>query len=179
MKIALLVVENRDTVLLDYAKTLLKFAITNKIYLFKFWEGKRKPIWFMRREMIRQAMENPGITHVLFIDTDVIPPDDFLEKLLAHEKDIVSGVYFDTQGLPCSIKRNNYFKGEGLCEVDVFSMGLSLLTRKVCEEIIYPDPSPNNKIDADTEFCKLAQEKGYTIYQDFDLRGKHLLLNIN
>jgi hypothetical protein len=33
----------------------------------------------------------PGATHVFFIDKDVLPPVDAIERLLAHDKDIVVG----------------------------------------------------------------------------------------
>lgn len=33
----------------------------------------------------------PGVTHVFFIDKDVIPPVDAIERLLAHDKDVIVG----------------------------------------------------------------------------------------
>ena len=177
MKIALLIVENREQILLKYAQFLLKLAFSNKVFLFQFCHlPKRKAIWYMRREMIKETLKNKEVTHILQIDTDVIPPNDFLERLIAHDKDIVSGVYHGLRGEPCSVKDGKVYQGEGLEEVDTFSMGLSLMSRKVLEEIEYPEPNPTSKIDGDSEFCKLAREKGYTIYQDFSLRGSHLLL---
>lgn len=175
MKVILLVVENREMILTEYARFLFGLAWNRKVESAIFYRGQRKPIWFMRRALIQRALKT-DCTHILFVDTDVIPEDDFIDKLSAHNKDIVSGVYYGLNQDPCSRKDGEVFKGEGLCEVDTFAMGLSLLSRKVCEEIIYPEPLPSNKIDADVEFCKLAKEKGYQIYQDFTIRGTHLLL---
>jgi len=45
-----------------------------------------------RNMMIQAAIDNE-CTHILFLDDDVIPPSDILKKLLAHDKDVVSGLY--------------------------------------------------------------------------------------
>lgn len=175
----MLIVENRDYILTQYAKFLLHLFAQNKIAVFQFWNHpQRKPIWYTRRKMIEEALAKPEITHVLFVDTDVVPPLDFLDRLIAHDKDMVSGVYYDCQQRACSRKDGKVFDGEGLEEVDTFAMGLSLISRKVLEDVKYPDPEPSNKTDADDTFCKHAREKGYTIYQDFSLRAPHLLLGI-
>ena len=68
-----------------------------------------------------------------------------------------------------------YFRGKGLCDVDVFSMGLTLVAREVFEKVPYPSPNPVWKTDADIEFCKLAREAGFALKQDFSVEWKHLL----
>lgn len=45
-----------------------------------------------RNLIIEQALVN-DCTHVFFLDDDVLAPNDAVEKLLAHDKDIVSGLY--------------------------------------------------------------------------------------
>lgn len=47
-----------------------------------------------RNKILNYAAER-GYDYVLMMDTDVIPPVDIIERLLAHEKDIVSGIYFN------------------------------------------------------------------------------------
>jgi hypothetical protein len=45
-----------------------------------------------RNTIIWKILENlPGVTHVFFIDKDVVPSVDAIERLLAHDKDIVVG----------------------------------------------------------------------------------------
>jgi len=175
IKIVLCVVENRETILIEYAKWLVKMALSNKIYGILFKEGKRKAIWSERRRLIDRALKS-DCTHVLFVDTDVIPPDDFLEKLVYTDCDMVSGIYYDVAGNPCSRKNGDYYNGKILEDVDVCSMGLSLIKREVLEKVPYPEPDPVDKIDADAEFCKAVKEAGFTLKQDFELRGHHLLL---
>lgn len=45
-----------------------------------------------RNVMIQAAIDNE-CTHILFLDDDVIPPPDTLKRLLAHDVDVVSGLY--------------------------------------------------------------------------------------
>lgn len=37
--------------------------------------------------------EGHGITHLMFVDGDTVPPDGALDRLLVADKDIISGVY--------------------------------------------------------------------------------------
>lgn len=171
-KIVLLVVENRDTVLMEYFKYVLQ--LQSKLYGIIFWEGKRKPIWFMRRELIKRALSK-DCTHVLFLDTDVIPQSNFLERLLFIDADMVSGVYYHGDGTPVSRKDGKPYNGTKLEKVDTCSMGASLIKREVLEKVEYPEPD-NVTIDADIEFCRQIREAGFSILQDFENKCYHLQL---
>jgi hypothetical protein len=47
-----------------------------------------------RNHLVRVAFEtNPDVTHLMWIDSDVVPPPDTLERLLGHDKQIVGGIY--------------------------------------------------------------------------------------
>ena len=179
-KVLLLVVEWRDDIRTQYAKCLVGLAWNRVVQGIKFYEGQRKAIWKTRQLMIEDVLQNENFkdfTHILFLDTDVIPQPDFLEKLLAHDKDVVSGYYCDTTGLPCNRLRGTPFYAEsGLHEVDVLSMGYSLWKREVLEKVKYPE-APNGKLDADMEFCQLVKDAGYQLWTDFNLRGTHLLIS--
>ena len=39
------------------------------------------------------ALKNSAVTHLYFMDSDVVPPNGALEKLLAHDLPIVAGIY--------------------------------------------------------------------------------------
>ena len=164
--IVLLVVESRPKIWTEYVKWLVK----QKNIL--FWEEDKAPIWYMRRKLIERALET-DCSHVLFVDTDVVPPKDFIKKLLAHNKDIVSGAYHLFTGTPCSRKNGEFYQGEGLEEVDMCSIGASLIKREVLEKIEYPEPD-DHTMDADYEFCKKAKKQGFKVYQDFDLNCLHI-----
>lgn len=174
MKPILLVVENREKIFIEYAKWFMHAFALKELGAIFFWGGKRKPIWYMRRELIKKALSVKECTHILFVDTDVIPSPGFVDKLLAHNCDMVSGVYFHDDGTPVSRKDNKPYEGKGLEEVDMCAMGASLIKREVLEKVEYPEPD-NITIDADIEFCRLVKEAGFTVKQDFDIRLPHLL----
>lgn len=181
-KVMLMVVENRPEISLEYSKMLVELAWQKKCNIL-FWRGQRQAIWWTRKRMIENFLSTEqwkDYTHILFLDTDVIPKDpDWLERLILHDKDLVSGYYCDVDGKACSFSQGQKGRiGEGLEEVEYFSMGFSLIKREVLEKVEYPEPTPICKLDADSEFCWKAKLKGYKIYQDFGLRGHHLLRNI-
>lgn len=41
-----------------------------------------------------QVAFQKGYDYIMWLDDDMIVPDDIIERLLAHNKDIVSGIYF-------------------------------------------------------------------------------------
>jgi GT2 family glycosyltransferase len=163
-------------VFIEYFKWVLGQFGAGNLYSVFFWGGKRKPIWYMRNELIKKAMAVKDCTHILFIDTDVIPQDGFMEKMKEYAKtaDIVSGVYYHMDGTPNSRKAEFPYQGKGLEEVDMCAMGASLISRSVCEKVAYPEPN-NVTIDADIEFCRKIKQAGFKVQQDFDLKCVHLL----
>jgi len=46
------------------------------------------------RNRILDYAVNKSYDYILMMDCDVIPPTDIIDKLLSHEKDIVSGLYY-------------------------------------------------------------------------------------
>lgn len=45
-----------------------------------------------RNVIVEALLQGPLNTHVFFLDADTVPPDDAIDRLLAHDKDIVAGV---------------------------------------------------------------------------------------
>ena len=62
-----------------------------------------QPVDNARNEIVKAFLES-DCTHLLFIDSDTIPPLDALKRLLAHDKPIISAitpiVEIDEQGNP-------------------------------------------------------------------------------
>lgn len=178
-KVALLIVENRETILFQYMKYVIFLLTQGKVKIVHYSHLlQRKQIWYMRQQMIKRALAETDCTHVLFIDTDVVPQNDIVEKLLVHDKPVVSGFYCDQQGTPAIRKDGRPYIGKELEEVDVCSMGLSLWKREVLEKVEYTMPDPPHKLDGDTEFCGAVKAAGFPIFADFSLRAAHLLLKV-
>lgn len=174
-KVCLLVVEDRDYILQEYMWQVIELMSRGKVARVFRYKGNHKPIWHIRDELIKKALET-DCTHILFIDTDVLIPDNFVKTLLSHKKDIVAGTYYDLDRKPMVYKDLKRYQGKGLEEVDLCCIGASLIERKVLEKVSYSRPQNNKAIDGDVDFCVKVKEAGFKIYQDFDLKCDHIKL---
>ena|SRR3989338_8507381 len=150
------------------------------------------------RNILRDIALNENYDYFLSLEQDVIPPNDVIEKLLRHKKDIVSGVYFGqyTRGNqkrllpmlwvakkddPTKIRyvpvALNYVNSGDLFKVDLSGLGCILISRKVLENINFKYNSGLKKQFDDISFCIDARNKGFEIYADTSVKCKHLILN--
>ena len=137
--------------------------------------------------------------YIMWIDSDIIFTPQHFQKLLTHQKDIVSGIYLMSDGkqfATCKewdeeyFRRNGHFKfmtindiqaDTGLIEVSYTGMGFMLVKKGVFESIEYPWFSPIEKkigdmVDftmEDVSFCLKAKEKGFKIFIYPNLRVGH------
>jgi GT2 family glycosyltransferase len=129
-------------------------------------------------------------THLFFLDSDVIPPLHALEKLIAADKDVVTGFYPSMRIDPNKkqFKILNVFsygvdergkhglipivkaEGDGLIKVDRAGGGCLFIAREVLEKIGAPyfkfqyDDEGLLKYGEDIDFCKKAADAGYQLY---------------
>ena len=99
-------------------------------------------------------VDNSSDEYIFFLDSDVLPPADTLEKLMAHKKDVVTGLYFqrnppfyphiykksEAPGLYDSMtfydeRKNEKGERQFLIEVDSAGMGCALIKREVFDKI--------------------------------------------
>lgn len=121
--------------------------------------------------------------YVLFLDSDMRFPPDLLERLIAHDKDIVACNYA-TRRLPVRTVAFSDFSTaeciysddrEGLEEVDAIGMGAMLVKTEVFKKLPRPWfniswlPSGGIWVGEDIYFCKLAQAHGFKVWVDHDL----------
>lgn len=138
-----------------------------------------------QREFFRKFALEKDFTHLLFIGADTIPPLDVLPRFLAHNTDVVGGIYYGrrlaSNGNPYTAvawkhrtdgfnTRENLEKLSGLVEVDGMGMDCVLFTRKALESFSYLDWVVN---DDDYPAYDILKEKGFTVYLDTDLVCKH------
>lgn len=99
-----------------------------------------------REKLVRDSLGTiPDITHVMFLDTDVIPPVDCIPALLAHKKPVVAGIYYNSllTGLSAWIGEralttadiNIIPKEKPLLEVDRVGMGCCLIEADVFKKL--------------------------------------------
>ncbi len=142
-----------------------------------------------RNIIIRQALEN-NFTHILFLDDDNIPPQDVISRLLAHDVDMVTGLYLH-HGYPHKpILFNNTLPDgsalyhplvpneHGLIKIENCGLGCVLIKIEVFRKVEAPwvalgQLDPENWCD-DFYFFRKAQEAGFNLYCDLTVKVGHL-----
>lgn len=135
-----------------------------------------------RQKLVMMAIKQ-GADYILFLDSDMRFPSYLLERMLAHDKDIVACNYA-TRRLPvktvafsdfAELKCIYSLDKNGLEEVDAIGMGAMLIKTEIFKKLPLPWfsisylPSGNMYIGEDIYFCKLAQANGMKVYVDHDL----------
>ena len=179
----LLVDNSEDDSYLKKLKSLGLSAIKGS-----WFEGAKERIVSSRNLLREKALEG-NYDYLLSLEQDVIPPKDVIEKLLSHEEDIVSALYFMpnnsslTPMLAIKEKEQQYGylqfnyadKHNNTLKVNYGGVGCILISRKVLEKIKFrTDEKPGFD---DWWFCKDAEREGFKIYADLSIKCKHLLKN--
>ena len=138
-------------------------------------------VYDARNEICLQAI-NEGFDEVLFIDSDMIFPDDAYEKLEALDSDIATGVYYGRAGrhIPIVytkvIPRSESKGAEAVYKVEIPSgtftvegcgMGMCLIRTEVIKELCKAHNNapfePFLGLGEDLAFCYRATQSGYKI----------------
>jgi hypothetical protein len=133
-----------------------------------------------------------GFDYLFAVDYDVSFPSDTLERLLSHDKDVVSGIYRqrnpDRQILEIFEEndRDGYshiewekIRDRGLVQIGACGFGCVLVKKQVMADIGYPQfvyksaVDHNNTFSEDLYFAKKAKEKGFRIYADTTILCDH------
>jgi GT2 family glycosyltransferase len=97
----ILIVDNsRDNVCFEELKKV------EGITILKDETDAEKNIWRLissRNKIIKYALDN-DYSHILMMDSDVIPPKNIISELLGCNKEIVSGLYFNYFGVGVDVK---------------------------------------------------------------------------
>lgn len=128
--------------------------------------------------------------YLFSVDHDITFPPDTLKKLLAHDQDLVSGVYrqrlepqqleiYEPWGGRMSAE-DLYSKNWRLIGIGGCGFGCVLVKKEVLEGVGYPQfeyhPALDhgNTISEDTDFCKKAIVKGFKLWCDPSVRCGHI-----
>lgn len=124
-------------------------------------------------ELVAHAIES-GADALMFFDSDQEFPDDTIERLAAHNKDIVGCAYRRRQP-PFPLMPDSDGTETGLKEVDWLPSGVMLVKTKVFKEIAFPwfpnlyGKKPEDFIGSDLSFCRKAKFAGFNIFCDYTL----------
>lgn len=146
-----------------------------------------------RNTLIDKFLKNPS-DYLFFVDSDMIIPQDAIERLMSHDKDMVSGIYFgrsqagETHAM-ASIKENNEYRRissfpKGLIDVDSVGLGCCLIKKQTIEKIselhknkpLFRNKffSRNEFVGEDFYFCELLKDAGFNIFVDPSVQCGHI-----
>jgi hypothetical protein len=144
-----------------------------------------------RSTFVHNALKNPNVTHLYFMDYDVVPPNGTLRRLVEYDVPIVAGIYpMQTDELVWSFKcgsswfpKHRALLADGLLEVDCVGGSTLLVKREVfeklkapCFKIEYKEVTDEGRCydeGEDEYFSRLVKEAGYKIMVDPTIQCKH------
>jgi hypothetical protein len=133
------------------------------------------------RNTLAETSIGLGATHILWLDNDMVFPEDMIERLYQHGKPIVGGGYSQRKepAKPVASKNGVWVYTEedstGLEEVDFVGMGCMLVEAAVYEHLPKPwhnlgwSPEKGAVIGEDVYFCRKARGIGASVFLDHDL----------
>lgn len=141
-----------------------------------------------RNVLVRDMLSNPECEWMLFVDDDQVFSDDLLTRLLAHNLDIVGGLYLrrdppfsaiayeavtdEGQFVPLNLTEHPQ---EGVVSVKAAGTGAMLIRRRVFETMADPWFVRSDKGTEDMLFCLKARlEHQFAVYVDLGARAGHL-----
>lgn len=176
--------------------------------IFAYHLGRRMPAYdfsialrtkseqFRARNAIVEAARQANADWLLMLDDDMIinplretlaasQDYSFLERLLAHDKDICGALYFQRMGecapvLMAKVGANGYrflrddeIAGE-LQRVDVAGGGCLLIKMRVFDRLKPPYFAPEHKYGTDIQLCRAAAEAGLEVWADTSIELGHV-----
>jgi GT2 family glycosyltransferase len=142
-----------------------------------------------RNLMIKEALKN-DCTHVLFIDDDTVFPPDMLIKLLAHDKDVITGLYlmrnfphqpiiFDRSDDLGRCSHRYLYEGDtGLVPIVNCGLGCCLIKIEVFKTMPEPwitlgEAEPDHWCD-DISFFNRVRKHGFKLFCDLTVLVGHM-----
>jgi len=177
---------------------------TNKKLL--TWVGMKTHLYVTqaRNELAAEAIKawkDEKVTHVWWVDDDMMLPKGCLEKLLSHDKPVVSGLYYGRDLRPIAyeldpfrIMEREEVQPSGLQEVDGTGFGCVLMQVDVLNAMVmnygpclFQTPvrrdegkKSTGEVGEDVFFCELLKDMGVPVYVDCDLVVPHIgMMGIN
>lgn len=148
------------------------------------------PVDLSRNNVVENA-KRENCDYLFFIDSDIIIKEGQLDKLLSHNKDIVTGVYYQRMlphvPLPRRKVCNNLYisielDGQDIVDIDGTGMGCVLIKMDIFDKLEYPwfefkydrDHGEWYQLSEDLNFCQKVQSIGTRIYCDPHVQCNHI-----
>lgn len=150
-----------------------------------------QPVDNARNEIVEEFLAHPEYTHLFFIDSDTVPPQSALTRMLAHDKDIVTaltpivesddGYNFYRKWNVVGMDDKHVKPATGLIRAKGAGSSCILIKRKVFEALDKPHyrfeyKDDNGKpiiVSEDIRFTINAFAKGFEMWADTELICRH------
>ena len=167
--------------------------------------AQRRPPWYAgwlsacspyiptnRNELVVQALAAPDVTHILWLDSDVVPPDDAVDRLLAGHKEIIGGI------VPNLLPQNTdnviepgwmivpqgeqtwrrwQHRPEGFVQCHALATAFLVVSIEVFRHIRPPWFAQDDQTPEDVFFSERAREHGYSLWADCSITCRHFKIN--
>ena len=137
------------------------------------------------RNYLHEKFLKSGLEYMVMLDSDVLPPPDFIQRLMGHNKPMVGGWYRKKGGNSepvvydyvqndkgihwWSIRKE---PGQGLEQVDGAGAGCWLMKREVAEAL-GPKPYEMEHGGEDLDLCFKTTKAGFPIFIDWSIACAH------
>lgn len=150
----------------------------------------------LSRNNVTESARKKNCDYLFFIDSDVFIEQGYLERLLSHNKDVISGIYHQKTPpyypLPRRRVAENLYvpiepEDDSIIEIDGTGMGCVLIKMDALENISYPwfefkyykIGEKWHQLSEDLYLCQKLQDKGIKIYCDPIVRCNHIGALVN
>lgn len=156
------------------------------------WELIGNSLVYDAREKLVQRLYQENKDWILFLDSDMVPPPDMIEKMLAHNMPIVSGMAFkrippyqpcfysklDVVGKGHDIKPQLAtvleFPDTGIMKLEGVGLACCMIRREVFDMIEAPYFFPLPNLGEDLTFCYKVKQKQIPIILDLTIDVGHV-----
>ena len=160
-----------------------------------YYEGARDRI-ITSRNILRKKVIDDNYDYLFSLEQDILPPPDILEKLTAHNKKVITAVYFANNMIPEEtlsrliplvyvledektlsmrpLNDDELWKKQGLMKVVSAGLGCVLIHRDTLKDVKFRYDL--NTFDDRWFFMDLHHKK-IPVYADTSIKCKHLIFN--
>lgn len=137
------------------------------------------------RNFLHEKFLKSNLNWMVMLDSDVLPPPNFIEKLMSHDKPMVGGWYRKKTGngepvvydYVLNDKGIHWWRirkepGTGLEKVDGAGAGCWLMKKEVAEAL-GPKPYEMEHGGEDLDLCYKVNQAGFPIYIDWSIACAH------
>lgn len=183
-------VPNLGTIVPELATLLIRWSHDERFNLRIFMPKNIFPLDAARNKCVKEFLES-DYQYLLWIDDDIVPPPNALERLIQADKDMIGAVCFSMKyengmGFPYPVtlrydadKKYAVYHGSGIEEVDATGGACVLFKRCVYEALERPYQFQYHRdgtlaLTCDFDVFQKAQKAGFKLFIDFGVLCSHI-----